>query len=118
MHKVFAVGPMAKLIPATSITSIPVPYNSTHSTHSNFPLLDTQADTFIIACPNVGDIQQLRIRSNGGGLGPAWHLSHVQVTCSTAPDTAVHFTCAQWFDQKHGLEKLLLPDKDGDGMVL
>ncbi len=38
-----------------------------------------QVDTFLVQCHDIGDIERLLIRSSGGGLGAAWHLSKVEV---------------------------------------
>lgn len=50
------------------------------SSHNDFER--GKADTFFITAPNVGTIQRLKVRSSGGGLGAAWHLSQIEVASS------------------------------------
>lgn len=38
-----------------------------------------QRDEFVVEGPDVGDFSKLQIGHNNRGLGPAWHLQHVEV---------------------------------------
>lgn len=64
---------------------------------------------------NVGPVQKLKIRSSGKGLGAAWHLNKIEVISSATGEKLV-FPFAKWIDDKHGLEHVLWPDRDGDGI--
>jgi hypothetical protein len=71
--------------------------------------------TFFLMSPDLGPIQSLRINSDDGGLGSAWHLAHIVVTDSKSGEQLV-FPYNDWIDKKHGLSHLLYPDRDGDGV--
>ncbi|KAG2499991.1 hypothetical protein HYH03_002273 [Edaphochlamys debaryana] len=83
--------------------------NSTNNFERN------QVDNFIISSGNIGLIQKIKIRSSGKGLGAAWHLNKVEVQ-STATGEKLVFPFAKWIDEKNGLEHVLWPDRDGDGI--
>ncbi|KXZ56858.1 hypothetical protein GPECTOR_1g774 [Gonium pectorale] len=74
-----------------------------------------QVDNFILSSGNIGAIQKLKIRSTGSGLGAAWHLNKIEVL-STATGEKLVFPFAKWIDGKNGLEHVLWPDRDGDGI--
>ena len=46
-----------------------------------------QTDTFVIKGPNVGELDRIRIRSSGSGLGAAWHLAQVSAGVSHEPSS-------------------------------
>ena len=46
-------------------------------------------DHFFLKCNNVGYIQRLLLRSNGGGLGAAWHLARIEVTSAATGEKLV-----------------------------
>ena len=75
----------------------------------------SQTDVFIITSPNVGMMQKIKLRSSGSGLGAAWHLARVTIT-STATGETLPFPYNNWIDKEHGLEKIIWPDRDGDGV--
>ncbi|GFR41097.1 hypothetical protein Agub_g1741 [Astrephomene gubernaculifera] len=83
--------------------------NSTNNFERN------KVDNFIISSGNIGAIQKIKIRSSGTGLGAAWHLNKVEVQ-STATGEKLVFPFAKWVDEKNGLEHVLWPDRDGDGI--
>ncbi|GLC44364.1 hypothetical protein PLESTF_000049800 [Pleodorina starrii] len=83
--------------------------NSTNNFERN------QVDNFIVSSDNIGAIQKIKIRSSGKGLGAAWHLNKVEVQ-STATGEKLVFPFARWLDDKNGLEHVLWPDRDGDGV--
>ncbi len=74
-----------------------------------------QTDTFQISAPNVGEIESLRITSDGRGLGSAWHLDSIEVH-NSATNELLTFPLKGWIDREHGLSHLLYPDRDGDGI--
>lgn len=74
-----------------------------------------QVDNFIITSGNIGAIQKIKIRSSGSGLGAAWHLNKIEVQ-STATGEKLVFPFGKWVDEKNGLEHVLWPDRDGDGI--
>lgn len=41
-----------------------------------------QTDTFVLQGPDVGDIERIRVRSSGTGLGAAWHLDCMDILSS------------------------------------
>ena len=84
-------------------------------TRASFPTWHRQVDTFSITCPHLGDLVRLDVKSDGSGLGAAWHLDHVEVTCSQNSDHVVMFPCGQWLDKNVGLDKRLKPGSLGDG---
>ncbi len=49
-----------------------------------------QLDTFIIKGPDVGDPDRIKLRSDNSGVGPAWHLQHVDIV-SSATNQTYHF---------------------------
>ncbi|CAG9464667.1 unnamed protein product [Pedinophyceae sp. YPF-701] len=71
-------------------------------------------DTFFVDARDIGKVQRLKVRSNGKGMGGAWHLSTVEVT-DLAEGAATLFSYRDWIDKKKGLTQELLPDTDGDG---
>jgi len=73
-----------------------------------------QVDTFLFSAPNVGQMESLKVISNGRGMNSAWHLSHVEVVNTLTSERLV-FPHHGWVDKEHGLEQVLLPDRDGDG---
>ncbi|KAG2450199.1 hypothetical protein HYH02_000301 [Chlamydomonas schloesseri] len=83
--------------------------NSTNNFERN------QEDKFIVVSDNVGPVQKIKIRSSGKGLGAAWHLNKVEVISSATGEKLI-FPFAKWVDDKHGLEHVLWPDRDGDGI--
>ena len=58
---------------------------------------------------------QMQVSSNGKGLGGAWHLSHIEVV-NTGTGEKLVFPFNGWLDKKHGLEHMLYPDRDGNGV--
>ena len=38
-----------------------------------------QRDEFLVEAPDVGELTKLQIGHNNKGLGPAWHLQHVEI---------------------------------------
>ncbi|PNH12713.1 Lipoxygenase y domain-containing protein 1 [Tetrabaena socialis] len=72
-------------------------------------------DNFVLTSDNIGAIQKLKVRSSGTGLGAAWHLNKLEVQ-STATSEKLVFPFAKWIDDKNGLEHILYPDRDGDGI--
>lgn len=70
-------------------------------------------DTFFVSSRDVGAIQAVKIRSDGKGLGAAWLLDRVDVSCE-ASGQAASFVANRWFDAKHGLEAMLTAG-GGDG---
>lgn len=75
-----------------------------------------QVDTFFITAPDVGEMQSLRLTSDGKHMGTAWHLDHVEVHNSKTNESLT-FPFGNWFDNEHGLTHLLYPDRDGDGVA-
>lgn len=55
------------------------------------------------------------MQSTGSGLGSSWHLARVVVTSSASGET-LPFPFNNWIDKKHGLEHIIWPDRDGDGL--
>ncbi len=45
--------------------------------------------------PDIGPLDRIKIRSDGGGLGAAWHLAHVDVL-SSATGESYHFPFSNW----------------------
>lgn len=43
-----------------------------HGLPPHLPLQRNQLDTFILTGADVGDMDRIKIRSSGGGLGAAW----------------------------------------------
>eukprot|EP00798_Chlamydomonas_sp_ICE-L_P018432 gene18432-24908_t len=74
-----------------------------------------QTDTFFVTSPNVGMMQKIKVRSSNSGLGAAWHLARVEITSSATGET-LPFPYNNWFDKEHGLEHVIWPDRDGDGI--
>lgn len=76
------------------------------SLHTNSP----QLDTFILTGPDVGDVERVRVRSSGTGLGSAWHLDSIDVV-SSATNTQYSFPFKGWIDDKNGLDHFI--NRDG-----
>ena len=57
----------------------------------------------------------MQVSSNGKGFGAAWHLSHAEVV-NTGTNEKLTFPFDGWIDKEHGLEHMLYPDRDGDGV--
>jgi hypothetical protein len=55
-----------------------------------------------------------KVRSSGSGAGADWHLAGINVEGASGP--ARSFPCNAWLGASQGLERLLLPDVDGDGI--
>ncbi|KAG1672531.1 hypothetical protein FOA52_002840, partial [Chlamydomonas sp. UWO 241] len=72
-------------------------------------------DVFFVTSSNVGAMQKIKIKSTGSGLGAAWHLARVVVTSSATGET-LPFPFNNWVDKQHGLEHIIWPDRDGDGL--
>ncbi len=70
-------------------------------------------DTFFITAPDLGQLVRANVRSSGSGPGADWHLAGLKVQGGSGP--AASFPCNSWLGAGHGLERLLLPDVDGDG---
>ena len=68
-----------------------------------------QLDTFILKSPDVGEPDHIRIRSDGGGLGSAWHLEKIDII-SSATNTSYCFPFNNWIDDKNGLEHIIWRD--------
>lgn len=60
----------------------------------------------------MGRITRLQIGHDNAGLGPAWHLSHVEVTHQATGDRA-YFIADQWLDAKTGTTMVTLERSDG-----
>ena len=75
-------------------------------------------DDFYVTCPDLGELQRVKISQGGQGLFAAWHLAAVEVT-DTASGTSYAFPYGGWLDKKHGLTQTLTlaaPDAAaGDG---
>ncbi|KAI8463909.1 MAG: Lipase/lipooxygenase [Monoraphidium minutum] len=70
-----------------------------------------QEDVFVLRLPDVGPLRQLRVRSDGAGAAPAWHLDAVAVTAPAAApgqqESRWWFVARRWLDAGHGLEVTL-----------
>ena len=93
-------------------------------------------DEFTLLLPDLGQLQQLKVRSDGAGAGAAWHLEKVLVyppaaqthfTAQTTaaamaagssssiqgaehqqfPEQPVYFIAQRWLDQDAGLQVVL-----------
>lgn len=52
-------------------------------------------DTFLIKAPDLGEIDRIKIRSDGSGLGASWFLQQVDVL-SSVTNTSYHFPFNNW----------------------
>lgn len=84
------------------------------NSRGNLPCL--KVDTFYVKANDIGEMQSLRITSDGSRLGSAWHLDRVEVH-SSATNEILTFPFRGWIDREHGLSHLLYPDRDGDGVA-
>lgn len=91
---------MPRLLP----TSVPPPPQKKPS-----PPPKRQLDTFILTGPDIGEVERVRVRSSGTGLGAAWHLERIDVV-SSATNTQYAFPFGQWVDAKNGLEHFINVD--------
>eukprot|EP00854_Cymbomonas_tetramitiformis_P003095 gene3095-3928_t len=56
-------------------------------------------------CPNLGDLTRIQIGHNNKGMGPGWHLAHVEVTNDATQETW-YFPCDRWFDKDEPPNKI------------
>lgn len=64
-----------------------------------------QRDLFTLRkVKRVGALQSILIGHDASGVGPAWHMSHAEVT-DEATGKTYFFPCNQWFDAKVGDKK-------------
>ncbi|KAG1662011.1 hypothetical protein FOA52_009500 [Chlamydomonas sp. UWO 241] len=59
------------------------------------------ADEFRFKMPDLGELRQLEVWHDNGGLGAAWHLDYIEVQ-NSASRQVVYFPCSMWFDKKQG----------------
>ncbi len=45
--------------------------------------------------PDLGELDRIKIRSDGGGLGASWHLQQVDIM-SSATNTSYNFPFNNW----------------------
>ncbi len=74
------------------------------------PFPPRQTDTFILTGRDVGEVERVKVRSSGTGLGAAWHLDRIDVV-SSATNAQYGFPFRGWVDDKHGLEHFI--NRDG-----
>ncbi len=68
-----------------------------------------QSDSFLLALPDIGALQQLVVWHDCGGPAPTWHLDYA-VACWPHPHgRLVYFVCGGWLgeDQPGGARRVL-----------
>lgn len=48
-----------------------------------------------------GELTELEVWHDNGGLGPGWHLDYIEVH-SSATNRVYYFPCGKWLDKKQG----------------
>lgn len=56
-------------------------------------------DEFVIECPHLGPLHQIRIGHDNSGLGPGWYLDMVVVE-DVEQGIQYVFSCYKWFEKK------------------
>jgi hypothetical protein len=65
------------------------------------------ADTFLYPrLPHLGQLLQLKVGTDGGGMFPGWHLRLVEVA-HIASGERWTFPCHEWLDRRCGWQRLL-----------
>ncbi|WIA17082.1 hypothetical protein OEZ85_013981 [Tetradesmus obliquus] len=78
--------------------SKPIP-NSSSSSSNCFER--GQADSFEVACRELGELFELVVWHDGSGMGSGWNLAYVEVQ-HTPSSQVWYFPCNQWLDSSQG----------------
>ena len=77
-----------------------------------------QRDVFLVETKSVGKLQKLQVSHDGSGLGPAWHLNHIEIVDRMTRES-YYFLADRWMDKKDGTNVVMLEpaSRDSDKQV-